>query len=116
MLEIFDQYTKLRFKNPLHPAYVQFGRTRDNDHALGIFAGELKLDGQVIQIFGGQSTLNLKIGKRLPGSLNHLFLKSSKPSTINDLLPRKIFRSVSVSRSVSAAKPSKGCFSCRWLR
>lgn len=41
----FDQTARLRFKNPQHAVYVQFSRTEDDEPALHIFAGHLKLDG-----------------------------------------------------------------------
>ncbi|KAK0196214.1 hypothetical protein F5146DRAFT_1176465 [Armillaria mellea] len=47
----FDQTAKLRFKKPQKAIYVQFSRTEDDEPALHIFAGHLKLDGSIVAGF-----------------------------------------------------------------
>ncbi|KAJ7578255.1 hypothetical protein C8J56DRAFT_359675 [Mycena floridula] len=51
MLEIFDDTTKLRFRNPGEPVYIRFGNPGDKDPSVGIKAGQLRLDGTVVADF-----------------------------------------------------------------
>lgn len=46
--ECFDKTTKLRFRNSDEPAYIKFGSMKDQDLALNIRAGHLKLAGYVL--------------------------------------------------------------------
>ena len=45
MKEIFDQTTKLRFRDADGPQYIKFGTVRDKDPQYGIRSGQLKLAG-----------------------------------------------------------------------
>jgi hypothetical protein len=50
MTDIFDSSTKLRFRTPEDPSYIKFGTVRDRDIDHGIRNGQLKLNGQVLQL------------------------------------------------------------------
>jgi hypothetical protein len=41
----FDKTTKLRFRNSDDPQYIKFGSVRDNDPAVNIRSGQLRLRG-----------------------------------------------------------------------
>ena len=45
MKEIFDQTTKLRFRDAEDPQYIKFGTVRDKDPQYDIRSGQLKLAG-----------------------------------------------------------------------
>ena len=45
MKEIFDQTTKLRFRDADGPQYIKFGTVRDKDPQYDIRSGQLKLAG-----------------------------------------------------------------------
>jgi hypothetical protein len=45
MKEIFDQTTKLRFRDADDPQYIKFGTVRDKDPQCDIRSGQLKLAG-----------------------------------------------------------------------
>lgn len=47
----FDKSAKLAFRDPNDPQYIKFGSARDRDPDLGIRAGQLRLDGDVIARF-----------------------------------------------------------------
>ncbi|KAF9442562.1 hypothetical protein P691DRAFT_810428 [Macrolepiota fuliginosa MF-IS2] len=51
MADKFDKTTKLAFRDPNDPQYIRFGNARDREPNLGIRAGQLKLDGNVIADF-----------------------------------------------------------------
>ncbi|KAF9449853.1 hypothetical protein P691DRAFT_790221 [Macrolepiota fuliginosa MF-IS2] len=51
MADKFDKTTKLAFRDPNDPQYIKFGNARDRDPNLGIRAGQLKLDGNIIAGF-----------------------------------------------------------------
>jgi hypothetical protein len=50
IVQCFDKATKLRFRNMEESQYIKFGSTRDNDEAVGIRFGQLKLKGWVMVI------------------------------------------------------------------
>jgi hypothetical protein len=45
IIKLFDKVTKLVFRNPDDPYFIQFGGMRDNDVKLGIRGGKLRLSG-----------------------------------------------------------------------
>ncbi|KJA20619.1 hypothetical protein HYPSUDRAFT_42924 [Hypholoma sublateritium FD-334 SS-4] len=47
----FDKTTKPRFRNASEPQYVRFGSVRDNDAAVNIRSGQLKLLGTDVALF-----------------------------------------------------------------
>ncbi|KAF7350599.1 hypothetical protein MSAN_01620000 [Mycena sanguinolenta] len=49
--ERFDNTTKLRFRRPNDLQYIKFGRPGDNNAALNITSGQLKLEGEVVASF-----------------------------------------------------------------
>ncbi|KAF8545589.1 hypothetical protein OG21DRAFT_1537926, partial [Imleria badia] len=51
MKEIFDQTTKLRFRDSGDPQYIKFGTARDKDPEYGIRSGQLKLAGEDVAKF-----------------------------------------------------------------
>ncbi|KAI9573194.1 hypothetical protein HD554DRAFT_2059684 [Boletus coccyginus] len=51
MKEIFDQTTKLRFRDADGPQYIKFGTVRDKDPQYGIRSGQLKLTGKDVAEF-----------------------------------------------------------------
>ncbi|KAI1793699.1 hypothetical protein LXA43DRAFT_1121934 [Ganoderma leucocontextum] len=48
MVDRFDQFTKPVFKDERESSYIKFGTMKDNDPAVNISRGQLKLSGQVI--------------------------------------------------------------------
>lgn len=51
IIQCFDKATKLRFRNMEESQYIKFGSTRDNDEAVGIRFGQLKLKGSEVATF-----------------------------------------------------------------
>jgi hypothetical protein len=51
MKEIFDQTTKLRFRDADDPQYIKFGTVRDKDLQYDIRSGQLKLAGEDVAKF-----------------------------------------------------------------
>ncbi|KAJ7841612.1 hypothetical protein B0H14DRAFT_1043954 [Mycena olivaceomarginata] len=49
--ECFDRTTKLRFRRTDDLQYIKFGRPGDNNEALNITSGQLKLDGGIVATF-----------------------------------------------------------------
>ncbi|KAF8142990.1 hypothetical protein K438DRAFT_2029807 [Mycena galopus ATCC 62051] len=49
--ECFDKTTKLRFRRTGDMQYIKFGRPGDNNEALNISSGQLKLEGEVVATF-----------------------------------------------------------------
>ncbi|KAJ7263612.1 hypothetical protein B0H12DRAFT_1103171 [Mycena haematopus] len=49
--ECFDKTTKLRFRERNDLQYIKFGRPSDNDPALNITSGQLKVEGEVVESF-----------------------------------------------------------------
>ena len=45
MKDVFDQTTKLRFRDAGDPQYIKFGTVRDKDPQYDIRSGQLKLAG-----------------------------------------------------------------------
>jgi hypothetical protein len=51
IVECFDKFTKLRFRNSDEPQFIKFGGARDNDPNCNIRFGQLKLMGSDVARF-----------------------------------------------------------------
>jgi hypothetical protein len=77
--ECFDKTTKLRFRRTKDLQYIKFGRSGDNQEALNISNGQLKLKGCVrfsVECFVNLDRSSSSLGRSSRGSSNLRWIRS----------------------------------------